>query len=47
MKSENLELTYDFDHLGLSNFENSGIEVFCKTLKELLKFIYSYIYLFK
>ena len=43
MQSENLELTYDFDHLGLSNFE----EVFCKTLKELLKFIYSYIYLFK
>ena len=33
MQSENLELTYDFDHLGLSNFENSGIEVFCKTLK--------------
>ena len=45
MQSENLELTYDFDHL--SNFENSGIEVFCKTLKELLKFMYSYIYLFK
>ena len=47
MQSENLELTCDFDHLGLSNFEkNSGIEVFCKTLKQLLKFIYSNIYLF-
>ena len=35
-----------FDHLRLSNFEkNSGIEVFCKTLKQLLKFIYSNIYL--
>ena len=47
MQSEILELSYDFDRLGLSNFENSGIEFFCKTLKELLKFIYSYIYLFK
>ena len=36
-----------FDHLGLSNFEkNSGIEVVSKTLKQLLKFIYSNIYLF-
>ena len=47
LQSENLELTCDFDHLGLSNFEkNSGIEVFSKTLKQLLKFIYSNIYLF-
>ena len=35
-----------FYYLGLSNFEkNSGIEVFCKTLKQLLKFMYSNIYL--